>query len=179
MINRLIKKIVFHLGVFLLKPLEGRFSRTYMRLYIFLLKMMGLKMDGNPRFISSQVKFDDFSKIQLSERVVISDKVILLTHDYSITTGIIAIGNIPQTDIAFIREIKIGKNVFIGMGSIIMPGTIIHDNVVIGAGSVVRGIIPTDSIVIGNPCKIIGKLTEKAEKWILQIDDSTMQKDRK
>ena len=141
--------------------------------------MMDITMDGNPRFISSQVKFNDFSKIQLSESVVISDKVILLTHDYSFTKGIIALGKVPVTDIAFIRKIKIGKNAFIGMGSIIMPGNIIHDNVVIGAGSVIRGIIPTDSIVIDNPCKIIGKLTEKAEKWILQIDDSTIQKDRK
>ena len=70
----------------------------------------------------------------------------------------------------FIKEIFIGKNVFIGMGSIIMPGTIINDNVIIGAGSVVRGEILTDSIVIGNPATIIGKLSEKALKWEKHID---------
>lgn len=141
--------------------------------------MMGLRMDGNPRYISTQVRFDDFDKIKLSERVVISEKVILLTHDYSLTTGLIALGKLPRRDLAFIREIKIGKNVFIGMGAIIMPGTTIHDNVVIGAGSVVRGEIPADSIVIGNPGKIIGNLTEKARKWELLIKDSFIQTDRK
>lgn len=179
MIIRLIKKIFFHFFKFFLRPLDGRFPRTYMKIYNFLLKIMGLKMNGNPRYISTQVRFDDFDKIQLSERVVISEKVILLTHDYSLTTGLIALGKTPITDLAFKRDIKIGKNVFIGMGTIILPGTTIHDNVIIGAGSVVRGEIPTDSIVIGNPGEIIGKLTEKAHKWESQIEDSFIQTDRK
>ena len=140
--------------------------------------MMGVRMDGNPRYISTQVRFDDFEKIKLSERVVISEKVILLTHDYSLTTGLIALGKLPKTDLAFIREINIGKNVFIGMGAIIMPGTTIHDNVVIGAGSVIRGEIPCDSIVIGNPCIIVGKLTEKAHKWESMIKTFVIQIDR-
>ena len=179
MINRLFFKLIFHFCKFFLIPLDGRFPRTYMKIYNSLLKMMGLRMNGNPRYISTQVRFDDFEKIKLSERVVISEKVILLTHDYSLTTGLIALGKLPKTDLAFIREIKIGKNVFIGMGAIIMPGTTIHDNVIIGAGSVVRGDIPSDSIVIGNPGKIIGKLSEKAQKWELQMKDSFIQTDRK
>lgn len=151
----------------------------YMQIYNFLLRLMGVKMQGNPRYISTQVRFDDFDKITLSERVVISEKVILLTHDYSVTTGLIAIGNTPKTDIAFIKEIKIGNNVFIGMGAIIMPGTIINDNVVIGAGSVVRGEIPTDSIVIGNPSVIVGKLSEKSILWQEKINESNTKVDRK
>ncbi|RTZ02055.1 acyltransferase [Flavobacterium bomense] len=178
MINRLFKKLIFHFLKLLLRPLDGRFPRIYMKMYNSLLKMMGVKMDGNPRYISTQVRFDDFDKIHLSERVVISEKVILLTHDYSLTTGLIALGNSPKTDIAFIKKISIGKNVFIGMGAIIMPGTVIHDNVLIGAGSVIRGIIKSDSIVIGNPGQIIGKLTDKAKKWDLQMEGSFIKKDR-
>lgn len=169
MIQRLLTKLIFHICKFFLKPLDGRFSRIYMKLYTPLLKLVGVDMLGIPRYISSQVRFDDFNKIQISERVVISEKVILLTHDYSLTTALVALGKTPKTDIAFKREIRIGKNVFIGMGSIIMPGTIVHDNVIIGAGSVVRGEIPSDSIVIGNPGKVIGKLSEKAVKWEIQM----------
>ena len=170
MIKRLISKSIFHFCKILLKPLDGRLPRIYMKFYNYLLKIMGVKMNGNPRYISTQVRFDDFNKIHLSERVVISEKVILLTHDYSVTTALIAIDKTPISDKAFIKEIFIGKNVFIGMGSIIMPGTIINDNVIIGAGSVVRGEILTDSIVIGNPATIIGKLSEKALKWEKHID---------
>ena len=150
-----------------------------MKIYNSLLKMMGVKMNGNPRYISTQVRFDDFNRIYLSERVVISEKVILLTHDYSLTTGLISLDKCPPTDLAFIKEIRIGKNVFIGMGAIIMPGTTIRDNVVIGAGSVVRGEIASDSIVIGNPGKIIGQLSEKAKKWESQMENSFIQTDNK
>jgi acetyltransferase-like isoleucine patch superfamily enzyme len=47
----------------------------------------GIKILGKPRFISTSVKFDLSSEIELGHRVVISDRVILLTHDYSDNTG--------------------------------------------------------------------------------------------
>ena len=53
--------------------------------------------------------------------------------------------------------IRIGNNVWIGMNVVILPGVTIGDNVVIGAGSVVRSDIPSDSIAAGNPCKLIKK----------------------
>jgi len=55
------------------------------------------------------------------------------------------------------------------MGAILLPGTTIEDNVIIGAGSVVRGHIQSDFVYIGNPCKIIGNISEYAEKSKLKI----------
>lgn len=51
--------------------------------------------------------------------------------------------------------VKIGDNVWIGGGVIIMPGVTIGDNVVIGAGSVVTKDIPSDKIAYGSPCRVI------------------------
>lgn len=51
--------------------------------------------------------------------------------------------------------IVIGNNVFVGTNSVILPGVKIGDNVVIGAGSVVCKDIPSNSIAVGNPCKVI------------------------
>lgn len=47
----------------------------------------------------------------------------------------------------------IGDNVWIGGGSIILPGVKIGNNVVIGAGSVVTKDIPDNTIAYGNPCR--------------------------
>lgn len=52
-------------------------------------------------------------------------------------------------------RVDIGDNVFIGDGSTILPNTQIGNRVVIGAGAVVAKNIPDNSVVIGNPCKII------------------------
>lgn len=51
--------------------------------------------------------------------------------------------------------ITIGNNVFVGTNSVILPGVNIGDNVVIGAGSIVAKDIPSNSIAVGNPCRVI------------------------
>lgn len=54
--------------------------------------------------------------------------------------------------------VTIGSNVWVGGGSIILPGVTIGDNTTIGAGSVVTKSIPANSLAVGNPCKVIKKL---------------------
>ncbi len=54
--------------------------------------------------------------------------------------------------------IYIGDNCFIGMNSIILKGTTIGNNVVVGAGSVVSGKYPDNCIIAGNPAKIIRQI---------------------
>ena len=55
----------------------------------------------------------------------------------------------------YARPISVGNNVWIGAGVSVLPGVTIGDNCVIGAGSVVIRDIPSDSIAVGNPCKVI------------------------
>jgi len=54
-----------------------------------------------------------------------------------------------------VEPIIIGNNVFVGANSVILPSVKIGDNVVIGAGSIVVKDIPSNSIAVGNPCKVI------------------------
>ena len=56
------------------------------------------------------------------------------------------------------REIRIGNDVWIGGGAIILPGVSVGDNVVVGAGSVVTKDIPDNVVVGGNPARIIKNL---------------------
>ena len=51
---------------------------------------------------------------------------------------------------------KIGDNVFLGTNSVVLGPVIIEDNVIIAPNTVVRKSIPKNSIVAGNPAKIIG-----------------------
>lgn len=55
----------------------------------------------------------------------------------------------------YARPISVGNNVWIGGNVCVLPGVTIGDNCVIGAGSVVVKDIPTGSIAVGNPCKVI------------------------
>jgi acetyltransferase-like isoleucine patch superfamily enzyme len=135
-----------------------------MSLYNWWLKKAGLKLNGTPRFIAKSVQFDDFKRITIGDRFVASMNVHFLTHDYSYTTALISINEKPTTDIGVLRKIVVGDNVFIGMNTIVLPGTTIGNNVIVGAGSVVRGVVEDYSIIAGNPAKTIGDIREFAEK---------------
>ena len=56
--------------------------------------------------------------------------------------------------------ISIGKNCWIGAGSIILPGVTIGDNTVIGAGSIVTHDIPANVVAYGSPCKVMREISE-------------------
>lgn len=53
------------------------------------------------------------------------------------------------------KPVTIGNNVWIGGSVTILPGVTIGDNVTIGAGSVVVSDIPSNTVAVGNPCKVI------------------------
>ncbi len=58
------------------------------------------------------------------------------------------------------KPIKVGNNVWIGGSVCVLPGVKIGDNSVIGAGSVVVDDIPDNVVAVGNPCKVIRKITD-------------------
>lgn len=56
--------------------------------------------------------------------------------------------------------VTIGRNCWLGAGVIVCPGVTIGDNVVIGAGSVVTRDIPSGTVAVGNPCRVIREVGE-------------------
>lgn len=58
------------------------------------------------------------------------------------------------------KEIRIGKNCFIGCNSIILKGTVLGDGCVVGAGAVVSGKFEDNSVIAGNPARVIKKLEQ-------------------
>ena len=71
--------------------------------------------------------------------------------------GLISANHDPDNYNYWIKTdpLTIGNNVWIGMNSVVLPGSTIGDNVIIGANSTVSGDIPSNSIAVGNPCKVI------------------------
>lgn len=69
------------------------------------------------------------------------------------------------------KPVTIGSNCWIASNVVITGGVTIGEGCVIGAGSVVTRDIPPDSLAVGNPCKVIRKITEQdsikaqAELW--------------
>jgi acetyltransferase-like isoleucine patch superfamily enzyme len=66
----------------------------------------------------------------------------------------------PRIDV--VRPITVGSNVYFGYGAIVLPGVTIGDNVVIGAGAVVSRDVPSNSVAVGVPARVIKTLEEYA-----------------
>lgn len=107
--------------------------------------------------------------IHIRENCLIAAGVTILSHDHCKR-----VDNQP-----LLADVYIGRNSFIAVKAIIMPGVKIGDEVVVGAGAVVTKDVPSNVIVAGNPARIIReniKMNEKAELmnwnkesgWILQ-----------
>jgi maltose O-acetyltransferase len=84
--------------------------------------------------------------ISIGDNCTITANAIILSHDAS-----------TKRDLGYskIGVVTIGNNVFIGAGAIILPNVHVGNNVIIGAGSVVTSDIPGNSVVVGNPAKVI------------------------
>ena len=64
------------------------------------------------------------------------------------------------------EQVVVGKNVWIGANSVILPGITIGDNSVIGAGSTIIGDVPAYCVVAGNPAKIIRQYDPETNLWM-------------
>lgn len=85
----------------------------------------------------------------------------IIAHDYSWYTFLDAFDDIlPDPG----GEVVIGNNCFIGYQSCILKGTTIGDNVIIGARSVVKGNIPSNTVWAGTPAKMICTLEDLYKK---------------
>lgn len=98
--------------------------------------------------------------ISIGDNVTISTGVSFATHDASAAK----IFGAPITDIA--GRIVIGSNCFIGMGTIILCGVNLADNIIVAAGSVVTKSFYKSNIIIGgNPAKEIGNWEDYRQKY--------------
>ena len=95
-----------------------------------------------------------FNKISIGNNVTIAQFVSILDHDHDYK---ISDGNMLLNGYKF-KPIKIGSNVWIGDKVSITKGVTIGDNVIIGAGTIVTKDIISNSIVAGNPLRLIKKI---------------------
>ncbi len=72
-----------------------------------------------------------------------------------------------------IKETSIGENCFIGIGACIQAGTILGNQCVVGANSVVKGIYPDYCVIVGSPARIVKRYNLSKKVWDRTNPDGT------
>ena len=100
-------------------------------------------------FINFNCVFLDCAAITIGAQTQLGPAVQL----YAATHPIEAAARVAGPELA--RPITIGRRVWIGGGSVVLPGVTIGDDTVIGAGSVVTKSVPARVVAAGNPCRVL------------------------
>lgn len=93
--------------------------------------------------------------VTLGDHVTVTEGVRFVTHDGGVW---VLRPEYPNIDV--FGPIRVGNNVFIGTASILLPGVTIGDDVVVGAGSVVNRNVPSGSVAVGVPARVVSSMEE-------------------
>ena len=105
-----------------------------------------------------------FNSIEIGDNTLIGANTKIIDSDFHPVNAVDRLENCDNKNKTQSKPIKIGSNVFIGCNCIILKGSIIGDNCVVGAGSVVCGHFESNTIIAGNPARVIKETG--GSKWI-------------
>ena len=114
---------------------------------------------GSNVYANFNLTLVDDTDVYIGDSVMIGPNVTIATAGHPVDPELrrkVAQFNIP---------VRIGNNVWIGAGAIILPGITIGDDSVIGAGSIVTKDIPAGVVAVGNPCCVLRPICDRDREF--------------
>ncbi|WP_165056714.1 MULTISPECIES: DapH/DapD/GlmU-related protein [unclassified Adlercreutzia] len=105
---------------------------------------------GRNVFVNSGCKFQDQGGIYLGDGCLIGHNVVMATLNHHMDPARRG-GMVPQ-------PVRLGNDVWVGSGAIILPGVTIGDGAVVAAGAVVTKDVPARTVVAGTPARVIKRI---------------------
>lgn len=115
---------------------------------------------GDNFYANMDCIFLDVNRVTIGNNVMVGPRVGFYTAGHPI------VADIRIEDLEFGSPIVVEDNVWIGGSAVILPGVTIGKNAIVGAGAVVTKDVPANSIVGGNPAKVIRMINDQdRQKW--------------
>ena len=109
---------------------------------------------GNDVFIGKACEFNITKRIIIGNDTLIASGCKFIDHNHGYSEGDVKYRKQPLSS----SKIVVGSNVWIGVNTVILPGVIISDNAIVGAGSVVTKSIPSNETWAGVPARKIREI---------------------
>lgn len=140
-----------------------RICKKNARLFTWFLRKKGVKIGKNCWFGPMNTIAIDFSRpslVEIGDNVRINLGFTLMTHD----AAHMVLRRAYKELVSSSGHVTIGNNVYFGRWCTVLKGVTIGDNCIIGYGSIVTRDIPSNSVAIGRPAKVICTLEEYYQK---------------
>ena len=110
---------------------------------------------GNYVYANFNLTLVDDGNIDIGDNVMFAPNVTVITATHPV------LPSLREKGLQFNVDVKICSNVWIGAGAIMMPGITVGENSVVGAGSVVTKDVPPNTVVVGNPARVLREIGER------------------
>ena len=145
---RMLEELFAHVGknAYIEPPLRANWGGARVRL-------------GDNFYANFNLTLVDDADISFGDNCMVGPNVTIATASHPI---------LPQLRCQLLQynlPVRIGDNVWIGAGAILLPGVTVGDGSVIGAGSVVTKDVPGGVVAAGNPCRVLREIGDRDREY--------------
>ena len=110
---------------------------------------------GRNVYANFNLTLTDDTHIYIGDDVMIGPNVTITAATHPLHPALLRKG------LQYNKPVTIGAGVWVGAGSVILPGVTIGENAVIGAGSIVTKDVPAGVLAVGSPCRVVRPISEE------------------
>lgn len=114
---------------------------------------------GNNVYANFNLTLVDDTHIYVGDNVMFGPNVTVCTAAHPVSP------ELRRRALQYNMPVRIGNNVWIGAGAMILPGVTIGDDTVVGTGSVVTRDLPSGVVAVGNPCRVMRQIGERDREY--------------
>jgi maltose O-acetyltransferase len=108
---------------------------------------------GDNIYVGPNSVLDGRGGLEIRDHTIISAEVRIMTSMHRFQHAKL----LPYDEVELLRSVKIGMGVWIGVRAMVLPGVVLGDGCIVGAGAVVARSWEDGSIVVGNPARLVRK----------------------
>lgn len=166
------------ISLYLYRNLYIHIARNPYEVGVNYARKLGVTVGENCRVTTTKLGAEPYL-ITIGNHVSVAQEVTFITHDGATWSMRL---NKRYDHVIRYGRIILKDNCFIGHGALLLPGVTVGENSIVAAMSVVTKDVPPNTVVGGNPARIIGSFEDYAEKCLKESPDydiSAYRKDKK